>query len=224
MQFDVYEDVVVLGKLSNLICMLQLLKTGRKFTIKELAEKLEVTPRMIRVYKDELEKAGIYVDSMAGVYGGYVLNQKLTSFDVGLTKEDMGVLKIISEYLDNKKDFIFKREYNSFIERIKDAYEKNEKAKTANIPYINDFLDQKDTEDEIKKYNKFNYAIKNKRKIKIKYVSINSMIKERIIHPCGLFVYNNNWYVSAFCELKKHTRSFLLSRVIKCEILRETYQ
>ena len=32
---------------------------------------------MIRVYKDELEKAGIYIDSVKGPYGGYVLNQDI---------------------------------------------------------------------------------------------------------------------------------------------------
>ena len=51
--------------------------SGKKYSIKELSELLEVTPRMIRVYKDELEKAGIYVDTLKGPYGGYVLNQNI---------------------------------------------------------------------------------------------------------------------------------------------------
>jgi predicted DNA-binding transcriptional regulator YafY len=37
--------------------MLEYLSSGRKYSISELAEKLEVTPRMIRVYKDEIEQA-----------------------------------------------------------------------------------------------------------------------------------------------------------------------
>ena len=32
---------------------------------------------MVRVYKDELEKAGIFVETIKGPYGGYVLNQNI---------------------------------------------------------------------------------------------------------------------------------------------------
>ena len=51
-----------MSKLSNVLMMLQLLQNKRKYSIKELAEKLEVSPIMIRQYKDELEYAGIYIE------------------------------------------------------------------------------------------------------------------------------------------------------------------
>lgn len=66
-----------MSKISNVLTMLEYLSTGRKYSIAELSEKLEVTPRMIRVYKDEIEKAGIYIDTIKGPYGGYVLNQNI---------------------------------------------------------------------------------------------------------------------------------------------------
>lgn len=67
-----------MSKISNVLTMIEYLSTGRKYSISELSEKLEVTPRMIRVYKDEIEKAGIYIDTIKGPYGGYVLNQNVT--------------------------------------------------------------------------------------------------------------------------------------------------
>jgi predicted DNA-binding transcriptional regulator YafY len=66
-----------MSKISNVILMLQYLENGRKYNIKELSEKLEVSERMVRVYKEELEKAGIYIDTIMGPYGGYVLNQSI---------------------------------------------------------------------------------------------------------------------------------------------------
>jgi len=57
--------------------MIEYLSEGRKYSIAELSERLEVTPRMIRVYKDEIEKAGIYIDTIKGPYGGYILNQNV---------------------------------------------------------------------------------------------------------------------------------------------------
>ena len=66
-----------MSKLSNTITMLRLLQNGRKYSIKELSEQLEVSPRMIRSYKEELELAGIFIESLRGPYGGYYLNQDI---------------------------------------------------------------------------------------------------------------------------------------------------
>ena len=62
-----------MSKVSNAITLLELLNSGRKYSIKELSDILEVSERMIRVYKEDLEKAGIYVESILGPYGGYFL-------------------------------------------------------------------------------------------------------------------------------------------------------
>ncbi len=67
-----------MSKISNVLTMLEYLSTGRKYSIGELSDKLEVSSRMIRVYKAEIEKAGIYIDTVKGPYGGYVLNQNIT--------------------------------------------------------------------------------------------------------------------------------------------------
>lgn len=66
-----------MSKLSNVLLMLEYLQNGKKYSIKELSEKLEVTPRMIRQYKNELELAGIFIETIRGPYGGYYLNQEI---------------------------------------------------------------------------------------------------------------------------------------------------
>ena len=45
-----------MGKLSNMMYMIDLLNTGNVYSIKELSEKLGVTERMIRYYKEEISK------------------------------------------------------------------------------------------------------------------------------------------------------------------------
>ena len=57
--------------------MMQLLSSGRRYSVGELAQLLEVSPRMVRFYRDELEKAGVYIDTIKGPGGGYVLNSPL---------------------------------------------------------------------------------------------------------------------------------------------------
>lgn len=53
-----------MSKISNVLTMLEYLSSGKKYSIAELSANLEVTPRMIRVYKEEIEKAGIYIDTI----------------------------------------------------------------------------------------------------------------------------------------------------------------
>ena len=64
-----------MSKVANMLNMLQVLKDGQLHSIKELAEKLEVSERMIRQYKQELEQVGVYIKSTTGKYGGYQLEQ-----------------------------------------------------------------------------------------------------------------------------------------------------
>ena len=86
-----------MSKLSNTITLLRLLQNGKKYSIKELSEKLEVSPRMIRQYKNELELAGIFIESIRGPYGGYYLNQ-----DIKLPEN---INKSKSIKIDNKEYF-----------------------------------------------------------------------------------------------------------------------
>ena len=63
-RYDIIEIGGFVSKISNVLTMLQLLQSGRKYSISELSNELEVSERMIRVYKEDLEKAGIYIDTI----------------------------------------------------------------------------------------------------------------------------------------------------------------
>lgn len=86
-----------MSKVSNVLKMLEIMSNGRKYSIHELSHLLEVTPRMIRNYKDELEKAGIYIDTLKGPYGGYVLNQNINVPQRFITPKEIPI--------NNKNDF-----------------------------------------------------------------------------------------------------------------------
>lgn len=80
-----------MSKLGNILAMLKILETGRKYTVKELSEKIEVSPR-IKAYKAELEQAGIYIDTINGIYGGYVYNRK-NNYDVSFNIQDVNCIE-----------------------------------------------------------------------------------------------------------------------------------
>ena len=127
-----------MSKVSNMLKLIQILKDGNVHSIVSLANTIEVSDRMIRQYKLELEQAGIYIKSITGKYGGYKIEKSNDFFKL----------------LDNVKEemYIVMKE-----------------------------------------------AIRKKKKVKIKFESVNSGITERIIHPAELFCYIDKWFVAAFC-------------------------
>ena len=194
-----------MSKISNVLTMLQLLQSGRKYSINELSNKLEVSERMIRVYKEDLEKAGIYIDTIMGPYGGYVLNQSIRMPSRKFTENDYNFLHNLKvEEQDKEKLQII-------ADKVHGVYfdSKNEKI---------------ELKDEIKtNYNILTRAIKEKRKVKINYYSYKNGNIDRTIRPYDMFLYNNGWGCAAYCELRNDLRHFELKRINKIELLEEKF-
>ena len=200
-----------MSKLSNEITMIELLQSGRKYSISELSRILEVSERMVRTYKEDLEKAGIYIDTIMGPYGGYVLNQ---SIRMPVRKFKMEDAKLLDKYIESEKDNEIKEKLLLLQDRIKGVYiGSKQEEKELNL------------KEEIgKKYNILTRAIKEKRKVKILYYSYGTGENERVIDPIEMFLFQDGWYCAAFCELKQDIRHFELKRIIKYELLDEKYE
>lgn len=194
-----------MSKISNVLLMLEYLQNGRKYSIKELSELLEVTPRMIRVYKEDLEKAGIYIDTIMGPYGGYVLNQSIRLPSRKFTKSDYEFIKNIKveEKYQEKLDIIADKIHGVYFDSKNEALE---------------------LKDDIRNYyNILTRAIKERRKVKINYYSYKNGNQDRIIRPLDMFLYNTGWGCAAFCELKNDLRHFELKRINKIELLSDLF-
>ena len=90
-----------MSKVANMLNMLQILKDKNIHSISSLAQKLEVSERMIRQYKSELEQAGIYLKSYTGKYGGYKIDDNNNFFKIeNEVKEKMYI--IMKKAITNK--------------------------------------------------------------------------------------------------------------------------
>ncbi len=200
-----------MSKVSNVITMLELLQTGKKYSINELSNKLEVSERMIRVYKEDLEKAGIYIDTIMGPYGGYVLNQRVRT---PIRKFKLKDAELLNTYISQEKDKKKKEELIILQDKIKGVYIGSKQEEQE--------LNLKD--ENGKKYNLLTRAIKEKRKVKILYYSYGEGENERIIDPIEMFLFQEGWYCAAFCEKKQDIRHFELKRIIQYKLLNEKYE
>lgn len=199
-----------MSKISNAITMLNLLSSGRKYSIEELSNILEVSPRMIRIYKEELEKSGIYIDSIMGPYGGYILNNSIRIPERKFKKSDY---ELLNKYIEEEQDDVVKEKLVNLKDKIKGIYigSKDE----------NKELNLKD--EVLVKYNSLTRAIKERKKVKILYYSYNTGEIERVIDPIEIFLFKDEWHCSAFCELRNDIRHFEFKRIRKLNILEEKF-
>ena len=199
-----------MSKVANMLKMIKILKDEKIHNMKDIAEKIEISPRMVKQYKNELEQAGIYIESKRGINGGYSLNKELNNIDIGLTYQELIKLKEIEQYFNENQDF------KKIIGKIIESYEKNiNEADLKKINRIQELgkINLKDTYLSLRK------AINRKNKVKIKYYS-----NDRVIHPAEMFYYLEEWYVAAFCEKRNAIRLFKLNDIQEYEILDDKYE
>lgn len=199
-----------MAKFSNLLVMLELLNTGRKYNIKELSSYLEVSERVIREYKLFLEEAGIYIDTIRGPYGGYILRKNINIPPLLIDKDDIGIIKQAIKNTTNAK-------LKSDLQNIKNKVNKNLlELENKNNSFI-------DTEEELKVYNALNKAIKYNYKVKIKYINLQHGESVRTIYPLGMYLFQDEWWCSSYWEEKDDMRQFHIKRILECEILDSTF-
>lgn len=196
-----------MGKFSNMLFMIDLLNTGNKYSIKELSQKLGVTERMIRYYKEELENNGIFIESFKGPNGGYFMLDRVKNY-ISFNKYDVQLLENISEVLE-KSSFPFMKSYKELLEKVKNMYSiAEEKSK---------FIIDIKSLDNNEIFNIVKSSIKKQEAINIEYRNIDGTISKRTIHPLQLFNYKDINYVTAYCELRKDIRHFEIERIENIE-------
>ena len=192
-----------MGKFSNMLFMIDLLNTGNKYSVKELSQKLGVTERMIRYYKEELENNGIFIESFKGPNGGYFMIDKVKNY-ISFNKYDVQLLENVSKVLENS-NFSFMKSYKDLLEKVKNMYSiAEEKSK---------FIVDIKSLDNNEIFNLVKSSIKKQESINIEYRNIDGTISKRTIHPLQLFNYKDINYVTAYCELRKDIRHFEIERI-----------
>ena len=196
-----------MSKITNCFLMLELLNSGRVYSVNELSKELGVTERMVRYYKEQLELSGYPIESFKGPGGGYFIN-KNSSININFfNKYDLEVLDRVKEELTNMCNADLEKKYNLLNRKLHSIYNINKvisEYKTLNLTvHEND-----------EKLKVLNDCIKNKKRIIISYLGANGEITKREIIPISVFQFENIIYVTAFCKLRGAIRHFSLSEIV----------
>ena len=130
---------------------------------------------MVRVYKDELEKEGIYIDTFYGKNGGYQLKSKIELPAILFNQHDIELMNSLKLKLTNEDDL-------SKIDELKSKI----------VTYCNLIGNNYNFLDESKKHilECIKDSISKNKSVKIEYYS-KGILKNRIVHPRQIYLYNN---------------------------------
>lgn len=191
---------MIMGKIGNALLMLRILENGSKYSVKELADKLEISPRMIKTYKVELEKSGIYIDTIRGKYGGYVYHKK-HDYNIFFDYLDVDAIESIMHKLTRKEQ----ESLNVTLEKIRTIviYSADEQR--------NIIVDEKDLKN---KYLIISSAIKNSDTLKFIFHN-----KERIFVPYTFTYYKKFIYITGYSVKEDDIKTLNISEIKDLKII-----
>ncbi len=207
-----------MSKLSNAMTMLILLRAKEGMKISEIAESLEVNKRMVQTYKDDLEKAKIYIESKPGRYGGYSLPKTFDSLlNLNLDSDEVMALEMAYKQLE-ESGFLYAKELSLAYHKIMASVQINRHQHGDFLPDYQ-FVSKSSPaalfdNQEREHCKKIHAALIQKKNIRINYYSLlNDEHQERTVSPYALYEYRNSLYVTGFCHLRQEIRDFKMSRI-----------
>ena len=191
-----------MSKLSNCLYMIELLHAREKMKISELAELLEVKERMVRIYRDDIEMAGIKIETTKGRDGGYSLSNTSLFPIKNMSQQELDALTFSIQKLVSKGNDIYAKDAQVALDKL-NAVRKVETNKDRHIYFVQRSKPNYTFSNENQKYVQLQEALFTRRKVRIQYEKRFGERSERIIDPYGFVHYNEFFYCLALCNDKK---------------------
>lgn len=205
------------NRLSRLTAILIQLQTKRIVTASELSQKFQVSKRTIKA----LEQSGVPVLTEEGK--GYTLMEGYKVPPVMFTEKQANALILAEQLVLKNKDTSFVKDYSEAIDIIKAVLRQSEKDK-ANLLADRTRYDQNvSRERNSNNLSDLQNALTNYNLVKIAYINKEETATNRLIEPFAL-LNSENWYLVAWCRLRKEFRFFRLDRIQKMETLSEKFE
>ncbi|MCG8329207.1 MAG: YafY family transcriptional regulator [Chitinophagales bacterium] len=209
------------NRLSRLTAILIRFQTKRIVTASELSQKFQVSKRTI--YRDikALEKAGVPILTVEGK--GYALMEGYKIPPIMFTEKQANALILAEQLVLKNKDASFIKDYSEAIDKIKSILKYNAKDKAnllADRTQFNEVINQERNSNNL---SDLQNALTNYKLVKIEYINKEGVTTNRLIEPFALLS-AENWYLVAWCRLRKEFRFFRLDRIQKMEVLSENFE
>jgi predicted DNA-binding transcriptional regulator YafY len=214
-----------MNRLDRLTAILTQLQSKRTIKAQEIADRFGISLRT--VYRDvrALEEAGIPVIGEAGM--GYSLMEGYRLPPVMFTKEEAMSFLVAEKFYEKIADHSSSQHFKTAITKIKSVLRNQEKDTLENISPLVAVFKNRNTLHQKGKGNLLQLILENLGKKTLLHIEYTTFDKEettsRIVEPVGIYHSFEQWYLIAWCRLRKDYRNFRLDRIESLKILNETF-
>ncbi len=208
-------------RISRLTAILTQLQTKRSLTAASLSEKFEVSKRTI--YRDirTLQKAGVPILTEEGK--GYALMEGYRIPPIMFTEKEANALILAEQLVLKNKDSSFLKDYSEAIDKVKSVLRYSIQDKANLLSDRTKYDEALHQERNSSNLSDLQYALTNYNLVSIQYINKEESTTNRVIEPFAI-VNAENWYLIAWCRLRKGFRFFRPDRIQKMELLTEKFE
>jgi predicted DNA-binding transcriptional regulator YafY len=208
-------------RISRLTAILTQLQTKRRLTAASLADKFGVSTRTI--YRDikTLEKAGVPILTEEGK--GYNLMEGYRIPPIMFTEKQANALILAEQLVLKSKDASFVQDYAEAIDKIKSILRDTVQDKANLLADRTQYDEALNQERNSSNLSDLQDALTNYKLVKIQYTNKEGVTSDREIEPFAI-VSADNWYLIAWCRLRREFRFFRPDRIHRMEVLSENFE
>ncbi|WP_300530915.1 YafY family protein [Maricaulis sp.] len=188
-------------------------------TAQEMGARFEVSERT--VYRDiaHLVESGAPIDGEAGV--GYVLRPGFDLPPLNFSFEQLDALALGARFVRATADRDLAAAAGEALAKIEHALPDTHKERLRSAPLFASLLDESVRPEA---FAPVRNSITDKRKLRIRYNSLQDEQTTRIIRPLALTCFGRVWLLTAWCELRDDFRYFRADRIERLTVLAESFE
>ncbi|MFY0686257.1 MAG: YafY family transcriptional regulator [Cyclobacteriaceae bacterium] len=208
-------------RISRLTAILTQLQAKRSLTAAYLAEKFDISKRT--VYRDikVLQQAGVPILTEEGK--GYALMEGYRIPPIMFTEKQANALILAEQLVLKNKDSSFVKDYSEAIDKVKSILKYTVQDKANLLSDRTKYDEALHQERNSSNLSDLQYALTNYNVVKIQYLNKEGSTTERVIEPFAI-VSAENWYLIAWCRLRKEFRFFRPDRIQKMALMTDQFE
>jgi predicted DNA-binding transcriptional regulator YafY len=203
----------------RLFQIIQIIRSNRLTTAKQLAEQLEVSIRT--VYRDvtDLIVSGVPIYGEAGV--GYTLKKGYDLPPLMFSEDEIAAITLGARIVGSWTDDSLSLSARAALQKIEQVLPGHLKAQINETPL---FAVNFDTTEKIFTYlRQLRQAIARRNKLTLVYADKTNAITTRMVRPLSLTVFGSLWSLNAWCERRCDFRNFRLDRIRELSVSDEHF-
>ncbi|VAW67097.1 Transcriptional regulator, DeoR family [hydrothermal vent metagenome] len=198
----------------RLFQIVQLLRTHKSITARQMSERLEVSERTIYRDMQDLSLSCVPIISETGV--GYSIDPAYSLPPITFNEHELESLLLGARMVQAWSDRQMAAQAARVIEKIEcilpEGLKQTLQSKEIQVPAFYVLSDVAQLMPDIRQ------SIKQKNKVTLHYQRADGEKSTRVVWPLGLFFWGKIWTLVAWCEKRDDFRQFRLDRIESCKI------